>query len=275
MEFLRLPVKGAPVSSSDWPRVDYHSHICAVALETMLVNARAAGLSEYGVSEHVFQLDEGHLVLPEEQDEGMRFPRAWYAQTVREAATGSADLDIKLGLEVDYVPERHKRVMAVTDGVEWDYLIGSVHAVDTADIFSRVGPGAEAGERLWRRYYELIAEAIETGDFDVISHPVRYAISNPHLPAEFEQLLDEVAAFARLHGVALELNGDDVARTPQLVECLARACGRAGCAVSLGSDAHRAPEVAQGLRQATAYAAAAHVPGVVSFQRRDRRVIPL
>jgi histidinol-phosphatase (PHP family) len=270
-----MPLKGESLASSDWPRVDYHSHNCAVPLETMLVNARAAGLREYGVSEHVFQLDEGHVVLPEEVEEGDRFPRAWYVQTVRDAAASSVDLAIKLGLEVDFVPERHTQIMAVTEGIEWDYLIGSVHVVDTADIFARADTEIEEGERRWRRYFELTAEAIETGDFDVISHPVRYAISNPHLPAEFDRLLEQVAAFALLHGVALELNGDDMARTPQLVERLAQACGRAGCVVSLGSDAHRAHEVGQGLRQASAYAAAAHVPGVVSFQQRDRRVIPL
>jgi histidinol-phosphatase (PHP family) len=262
------------VSSDSWPLVDYHSHVCYEPLEAMLAQARAVGLREFGVSEHIYQLDEGHLVMPDEPDEGNRYPCAWYLETVRDAQARSADLTVKLGLEVDYLPDLHADLLAVTDGIAWDYLIGSVHAVDDVDIFRNGGFSVEEGQQLWRRYYELLAEAIETGDFDIISHPVRFTVTNPHLPPELDQLLDELAAFARLHGVALELNGDDMGRSPELVERLARACGRAGCVVSLGSDAHRPRNVAQGIERAAEFAAAAGVPGAVSFQRRDRRIIP-
>jgi histidinol-phosphatase (PHP family) len=261
--------------TADWPRVDYHSHICATPLDSMLADARAAGLREFGVSEHIFQLHEGAAVLPELRPEGERCSRDWYVETLQAAAADAPDISIRLGLEVDFVPDRHAEIMAVTRDVPWDYLIGSVHEIDGIDIFEPCELTAAEGERRWLRYYELIAEAIETGAFDVISHPVRYAITNPHLPANLDRLLEETAAFARLYGVALELNGDDMLRTPQLVERLANACGAAGCVVSLGGDAHQRGEVAQGLRAAAALAAAARVPGVISLKQRDRRIIPL
>src|SRR6476469_5033229 len=105
----------------------------------MLAQARAAGLREYGVSEHIYQLDEGHLVMPDEPDEGKRYPCAWYLETVRDAQTRSADLAVKLGLEVDFLPGRHAELLAVTDGIQWDYLLGSVHEVDGVDIFRNGG----------------------------------------------------------------------------------------------------------------------------------------
>lgn len=258
-----------------WPQVDYHSHICVASLDAMVASARAAGIVELGVSEHIFQLNEGHLVLPELAEEGERFDRAWYVDTLRDSAAASADVMLRLGLEVDFVPAKHDPILAVLAGIEWDYLIGSVHEVDGKDIFSYVPSGAAEGERLWLRYYELIAEAIESGAFDVISHPVRNAERNPYLPARLDGLLEEVAAFAKLHGVALELNGHDTTTWPELAERVARACGRAGCPVSLGSDAHHPQQVGVGLTQAAAFAARAGVPGVMSFTRRERRVLPL
>lgn len=256
-----------------WPRVDYHTHICAAPIDAMLAAAEAAGVREYGISEHIFQLDEGHPIFPQQFEEGERFAREWYVAAVRERA-GRSPVDVRLGLEVDYLPGTEDAVTALLAGVEWDYLIGSIHEIGPVDIFLAEPEDAAHGEALWRQYYALFVAAIESGAFDVVSHPVRNALLNPHLPGDFDDLLDEVAACAASNGVAIELNGEDTSRWPELVERLARACARAGCPVSLGSDAHRPATVARSLQRASEIARAAGVPGVVSFQRRDRRVIP-
>ena len=48
----------------------------------------------------------------------------------------------------------------------------------------------------------------------------------------------DLAKLARRRNKALELNGNDLDYAPGLVRRLAKACSRAGCGVSLGSDAH-------------------------------------
>jgi histidinol-phosphatase (PHP family) len=240
----------------------------------MLTAARAAGLSEYGVTEHVFMLNEGRPILPHQTEDGVRFDRRWYVETIRDRAASCTDVELRLGLEVDFVPDRHAELLDVLADVEWDYLIGSVHEYDGLDIFRHAPRDATEGRRLWVRYYEVMAEAIESGAFDVISHPVRNAECNPHLPDNFDRLLREIASFAKLHGVALELNGYDTLNWPALVQRLVAACAAVGCSVTLGSDAHQPHEVAGGLQHAETLARAAGVPGRVSFQRRDRRVIP-
>jgi histidinol-phosphatase (PHP family) len=255
-----------------WPGVDYHSHICESTIDAMLASAAGKGVREYGISEHIFMLDEGHLVFPLVPEEGRRFTREWYVETCLDRSRTSP-VTIRLGLEVDYVPGTEAQVADVLAGVEWDFLIGSVHEIDGTDLFEYTPVDEREGQRLWQRYYELCVTAIESGAFDVLAHPVRNMIRNPYVPEDVSDLLDAVASAAARHGVALELNGEDTRRWPEMVAALARAAGRAGSAVSLGSDAHRPESVAQSLLIASSIAAEAGVPGVVSFQRRDRRIL--
>src|SRR3712207_8624532 len=47
------------------PGFDYHNHICIDSIDSMLAAAEQAGVREYGISEHIFMLDEGHEIFPE------------------------------------------------------------------------------------------------------------------------------------------------------------------------------------------------------------------
>jgi histidinol-phosphatase (PHP family) len=255
-----------------WPGLDYHTHICESTIDAMLASAVEKGVREYGISEHIFMLDEGHPIFPLIPDEGIPFSRERYVETCRDRSR-SAPLVIRLGLEVDYVPGTEALVAEVLAGVEWDYLIGSVHEIDGIDLFEYSPVDASDGQRLWRRYYELSIAAIESRAFDVLSHPVRNMVHNPYVPEDVGDMLNAVAESAARNGVALELNGEDTRRWPEMVRVLAQAAGRAGAAVSLGSDAHRPESVAQSLLTASHIAAEAQVPGVMSFQRRDRRIL--
>jgi histidinol-phosphatase (PHP family) len=255
-----------------WPRVDYHTHICEAPIDTMLASAVEKGIREYGISEHIFQIDEGRHIFPEIVSEGRYFSRASYVEMCRERARTSS-LIVRLGLEVDYVSGIEAEVAQVLSGVEWDYLIGSIHEIDGVDMFAHVPFDLTEGRRLWQRYYALSIAAVESGTFDVLSHPVRNMVCNPHVPEDVGELLLALAESAAAKGVALELNGEDTRRWPEMVTALARACGQAGCSISLGSDAHRPETVAQSLLAASIIAAEAGVPGAVSFHRRDRRIL--
>lgn len=255
-----------------WPGVDYHTHICESTIDAMLASAARKGVREYGISEHIFMLEEGHPIFPMIPEEGIRFSRDRYVETCLDRSRTS-QISVRLGLEVDYVPGTEACVAGVLAGVEWDYLIGSIHEIDGIDLFSHVPVDVNEGQRLWQRYYELFVAAIESGAFDILSHPVRNMVCNPHVPKDVDDLLHAVAASAARNGVALELNGEDTHHWPEMVTAVAKACGRVGCAVSLGSDAHAPESVAQSLQTASLIAADADVPGVVSFQRRDRRIL--
>ena len=262
------------VDCVSWPRIDLHNHICMTSLEVMLAAAERQGMREFGISEHIFQLHEGQIIFPDMVDEGPRISRDWYVNSVRDAAERGR-MKVRLGLEVDFVPGTEGEVGALLQENDWDYLIGSIHEIGGLDLFEE-SPGDEGeGVRLWERYYGLFGDAIESGMFDIVSHPVRNALLNPHLPADLDDLLGTMASVAAANEVAIELNGEDVTTWPELVERLARACARAGCLISLGADAHGPEDVARGMQRATDIALAAGIKHCVTFEDRERRLVAL
>jgi histidinol-phosphatase (PHP family) len=82
---------------------------------------------------------------------------------------------LKAGLEVDYIPGEQRKVEKIIEEYPWDFILGSVHLVGDWDVGSRRrSPGFFKGRDLVESthdYYTLYSEAIETGLFDVMSHP--------------------------------------------------------------------------------------------------------
>jgi len=84
------------------------------------------------------------------------------------------ETDLRLGLEVDFIPGREDRIANLIERCELDYAIGSVHflgdrAVDDADY--DVWQSGRSPEQIWRRYFETLAEAARSGLFDILAHP--------------------------------------------------------------------------------------------------------
>src|SRR6185437_15496753 len=129
--------------------------------ERYRLNASEQGIAELGVSEHVYRFREALEVW--------RHP-FWeryavddlddYCGFVRE------ETDLRLGIEMDFVPGAEDRIANVLDGRGWDYVVGSVHflrdhSLDTED-YSVWGAG-ESADRIWRRYFETVAASALSG----------------------------------------------------------------------------------------------------------------
>jgi histidinol-phosphatase (PHP family) len=223
---------------------DFHSHVSRTSALQMVEAAQDKGMRVFGLSEHVFEMSEARPLLDHLPMEGPLLPFDTYTEAVQRAAQ-NASIDVRLGLEVDFIPDKNERIQAFLQGRHWDFLIGSVHEVEGIQFERGNSWGKVRGEELWHRYYTLLREAVKSGYFSVISHPVRMRLANPHLPPTLDEELDRLAAEATRHDVALEINGSDVLRYPDLVQRLALACKRQETPISVGSDAHYPPGIAQ------------------------------
>ena len=114
-----------------------------------------------------------------------------------------------------------------------------------------------------------------TGGYDVVTHPVRLAVSHPQPPADLPERLDRLAELAAANDVALEVNGSDVRGYPQLVQLLCESIARAGAPVSLGSDAAPPAPRRGGAGRRSTLLRAAGVRSAVAFERGRRRDVPL
>ena len=130
--------------------------------------AAEAGIEELGVSEHIHRFTEALEIWdhPFWRQNALDDLGA-YCEFVRSTP-------LRLGIEMDYVPGREDRIANVLDAHEFDYVVGSVHFVggdavdwDDYDVWrTETDP-----DRIWQRYFEVLAETVRSGLYDILAHP--------------------------------------------------------------------------------------------------------
>jgi len=272
---------------------DYHVHLrpdedgteaekyfTAANAERYREAAAERGIAELGVSEHVYRF---HAALDvwshpfwcqsaaDDLDE--------YVEFVRE------ETDLRLGIEADFVGGREDRLGNLLERYEWDYVVGSVHflrdhAVDMPGAFDVWGRG-ERPDKVWRRYFETLAEAARSGLFDIMAHPDLVKVwgrSRPTPEGDLRRYYEPaVEAFAEA-GVAVEVSTAGL-RKP--VGELYPARGflemvvDAGCPIALSSDAHVPEHVGFEYERALELLEDVGVGELCVFERRARRLEPI
>jgi len=227
---------------------DMHSHVSRSSAWQMVLAAQQKGLRVLGLSEHVFQMRETRLALQHLEPEGPLLTFNTYIEDVRTAASRS-NVDVRLGLEVDFIPGKNKLIHSFIQEYTWDFLIGSVHEINGIQFEANYKWSREEGEALWLEYFELLRRVVTSRHFSVVSHPVRLRVNNPYLPPTFDEELDRLAAEATHYDVALEINGYDMLHYHSLVRRLAKACILHHTPISVGSDAHNPRGIAQAHQQ--------------------------
>jgi|SRR5437660_8344322 len=247
---------------------DFHSHVVRSSARQMVQAAQKRGLRVLGLSEHIFQITEGRAPLEHMALEGPMLSFSSYIEAVQ-AAAQELEFEARLGLEVDFIPEKNAAIQAPLQAYPWDFLIGSVHQID-GKIFERQDEiMREEGEALWLRYMELLRAAANSGYFSLISHPVRMGARNSHLPPTLDDELERLAAEATRNNIALEANGYDILMYPHLVRRLVRACALHRTPISVGSDAHNPRQVAQAHQQTEAILREAGIKTVRIWKQRQ------
>jgi histidinol-phosphatase (PHP family) len=242
--------------------------------------AASRGVAELGVAEHVHRFTAALDV--------------WQHPFWRESAVDDLDryvqfmreeTDLKLGLEADYIRGRESKMGALLDNHEWDYVVGSVHflgdhAVDFDDE-TDIWRHESTAERVWKRYFDALAESALTGIFDVITHPdlVKIWGSARPQPSKDPRFYYEPAIEAMLDAnVAMEVSTAGL-RKPVGEIYPARAMLEmavdAGVPISLSSDAHRPEHLAYGYEQAVKLLEDCGVKEIAVFEKRTRRLEPL
>jgi histidinol-phosphatase (PHP family) len=230
---------------------DFHSHLSFTSANAMVLAAREKGLRILGLSEHVFQMTEVRPTLEHMPIEGATLSFRSYHEQIRAAADQTC-FDVRIGMEVDYIPDKNAVIQPFLINQQWDFLIGSVHEVDGVLIEDHYRLNREEGENFWSRYLGLLRDAVRSGYFNLVSHPVRMKARNPHLPATFDDQLEMLAAEATRFDVALEINGYGVLHYPDTVRRLIKACVLHHTPISVGSDAHYPRQIAQAHQQTEA-----------------------
>lgn len=259
---------------------DYHTHtpLCLHATgtpEEYAAAANAAGLLEYGISDHA-------PVLPEPFDD-WRMRESQLPEYLEwiERARAVAAMPVRSGLECDWLPGCGHWIDDLASRHSWDYLIGSVHYLGGWDVDNPkwLGRWAESDvDGIWTAYWKAYADMADSQLFDILGHPdlVKKFAFRPEgdLDRFYIPTIDHIA----VSGSAIEINTAgwhkpcaEAYPHPRFLEL---AC-QAGIPLVISSDAHAPGEIARDFPAAIAMARSAGYRETVLFQGREKTYIPL
>lgn len=236
------------------------------------------GLEEIGFSDHNpmgagfddWRMDDGD------------FPR--YLEEVEQARGEFAKgLEIRLGMECDFIPGAESWIGQLGDRADFDYLIGSVHYLEPGWAVDDPDPKWDAKwkgttETIWLQYWDLYRQCARSGLFDFLGHP-DLVKKFGHRPAGdlrrfYEPTIEALAA----NDVAIELSTAGLrkpcAEMYPSAEFL-RLAREADIPIVISSDAHKPEEVATAFPDAIALALEAGYTHTARFEKRNRTLVPL
>jgi len=278
---------------------DYHLHLrpddAAATPERYFTSANAEvyreaadarGISELGVSEHIYRFRQALEIWRHPFWEDFAHDDLDdYCRFVRE------ETDLRLGIEMDFVAGAEDRTAALLDARDLDYVVGSVHFISESEGAVDMEPFTawdpkdprRSPERVWGRYFEAVAASARSGLFDIIAHPDLVKYWGPAHPERvptrdlryfYEPTVEALAE----SDVAVELSTAGL-RKPVGEMYPARAflamCAEARVPVALSSDAHRPEDVGAGYEQALELLADLGIGELAVFERRVRSVEPV
>jgi histidinol-phosphatase (PHP family) len=237
--------------------------------------AERAGVGELGVSEHVYRFADALAIWRHPfWEQNARDDLGAYCEFMRTTP-------LRLGIEMDFVPGTEDRIANLVEAHDFDYVVGSVHfigevAVDHEgyDAWRREGDA----DRVWRRYFELLAAAAGSGLFDILAHPDLVKVWGEKRPTperdprfHYEPAIEAIAD----SGIAVEVSTAGL-RKPvgELYPSPAfmKMCVDAGAAFSLSSDAHVPGDVGYAYDRAVEYMRDFGIGEITVFEHRRRRL---
>ena len=179
--------------------IDYHLHVIAHGDRPMTVEnilrycevAKERGVSQMGITEHDRYLEEIDLAA------------------FQEARELSHDVDLRLGIEIDFVPGAEERMDNDATALPYDYVIGSVHRVDNEEVDratdQRIYDRYETYD-LYAAYYANVRKAALSGRFEVLGHPDLIKIFRHFPDRDITPILEETADAVAESGVVVDVN---------------------------------------------------------------------
>jgi histidinol-phosphatase (PHP family) len=251
--------------------IDYHLHVIAHGDRPMTVEnileylevAKARGLKQMGITEHDRYLEDIDL------------------SAFQEAREEYQEVELRLGIEIDFVPGAEERMERDANALPYDYVIGSVHRVqgeevdhpDHREIYEKFEP-----YELYERYYANVREAALSGRFEILGHPDLIKIFRTYPDQDITPMLEETADAVAESGVVVDVNAaglrkpiGEVYPSRQLLEML----HRRGVPIILSSDAHAPDQVALGYDKSLKLVHEVGYREVVTFKERERGTLTL
>ena len=231
-------------------RFDYHIH------ETYSKDARSTMVEDYiGVAERLgieeLAITTHQIITGDYWDFGIQPSQIPEYIDHIHRLNETTNVSLKVGLEMDYFPSAERELEALEEEYPFDFILGSTHFIDKYDVGSSVDTPVYFANRSVREataeYFDYWRRAVESGLFDVMSHPDywrRYLYLVRPEPVEFSEYGNVQEAIDSLvsYGVGIEVNSSgkryhDNMQYP-IRDFLVAAHDTGVKTITIGSDSH-------------------------------------
>jgi histidinol-phosphatase (PHP family) len=263
---------------------DYHVHSefsvdCNVPMRDSCEAAIANGITEIAFTDHV---EHQHTDL------GYGYYRIedYLASVEAVQAEFTGQLRVLKGAEVDFHTDTSEMVQRFMEqyGREYDFLIGSVHYGDSAQIIFQEYFEGKGIDDVVYPYLDQVESAARTGWFDTIGHldiPKRYLPKTlrTYEPSRYREPLARLFKTLIESDTAFEINTSGLRQTPKtsmpgpaIVRWYVEA---GGSLITTGSDSHAAQTIGSGIPKTLDMLALCGITHIASFKGRERRLVPI
>ena len=256
-----------------------HTRLCRHATGDATDYAAQAvrvGLTEIGFSEH-------NPMVRDDFDNWRMFDRDLdvYVEQVQKARRDHPTLQIRLGLEIDFIPGLEDWIQALAGRHAWDYLIGSVHYISGGWALDNPEELAKWKERdpfeVWTAYFERLTEAVESGLFDIVGHADLCKKFGFYPDRDCTALYTRFLHAAKKQGMAMELNTAGLRKDCKEIypnRAIVQMAAQLGVPITFGSDAHAPGEVGMNFAEAVQLARESGYSQCCRFAQRTRDLVP-
>jgi len=214
--------------------------------EAMAKAAKEAGLKEICFTDHLDYDPSGQM-------QGLAFDTAAYNREYDQLEVPG--LTIRRGMEFGMTVDNRELLRQDLKRRPFDFVLGSIHFVDSLDVYFKPYWQDKTIFQAERRYLEDTLACVQLHeDYDVLAHLTYIAKARSH-PAprpvpfqEHRELIDEILRTVASKGKGLEINTSGMDRCGDYLpgaEYLRRFKELGGEIVTIGSDAHQTVRVGQ------------------------------
>jgi histidinol-phosphatase (PHP family) len=238
----------------------------------MIGTAISKGLDEIGFTDHV-------CLKPVDWAIRMEDIPVMTRQILDLKQKYESQIQIRYGIEVDYFPGYEDELKDLIESIPVDFVIGSVHFIGdwNFDVDQSLY-GKWSNDKLYEKYFGLVQKATQSGLFDTIGHIDIIKKFRVYPETNQDKLFEDTIKIIKANNLVVELNTGGMDRpcaefTPS--SKLLEMCYSHHVPVTLGSDAHRAEQIARHYDSAISLLSHIGYTEIIGFNKRIRRIIRL
>ncbi|MGQ9530226.1 MAG: histidinol-phosphatase HisJ family protein [Candidatus Bathycorpusculaceae bacterium] len=256
--------------------VDYHIHTEASldakgSMEEYVRKADEKGLDEIGFSEHIIFQNVKDMPLN---------PTPTYLQHFLNLKV-RAELPVKLGAEVDFIPHLAEKIRDHIQKYPFDYVIGAVHLIGewSVDSPSQIHEYAKRDIlKVYEEYFTLVKELCNCRLFDILAHPDLIKIFGFKPKTDISQIFMETAEAMAKSNICAEINTSGLRRPCREIypsEQFLKILHSYNVPIVFGSDAHEPEDVGRNFREVIKLAKEVGYTHACIFSKRGREFIKI